>query len=151
MRMSATGNSRGDAGFTLVELLVTLTIVAFVATAAAALLPSGGGSAAALQAAAQTLAADLRAARGRAIAEGRSIRMALDREGGRYGMADRGPRPLPGGVALAESAPAEIVFQRDGTTAGGVIALEAQDRTQIRRATVQVERLSGRVHVVGRP
>lgn len=133
--MSATG-SRSDAGFTLVELLVTLAITAFVASALVAVWPKAGGGTASLQAAAQMLAGDLRAARGRAMAENRIVRVDIPQL-----------RQLPAGVALAEASETEIVFQRDGTTAGGIILLQAEAR----RAAVQVERLSGQVRVIERP
>lgn len=133
--MSATGN-RPDAGFTLVELLVTLAITAFVASALVAFWPKAGGGTASLQAAAQMLAGDLRAARGRAIAENRIVRVDIPQL-----------RALPAGVALADVSTAEIVFQRDGTTAGGTVLLQAP----VGRAAVQVERLSGRVTVLERP
>jgi general secretion pathway protein H len=132
--MSATGN-KPDAGFTLAELLVTLAITAFVASALVAVWPKAQGGTASLQAAAQALAGDLRATRGRAIAENRVVRV------------DVPQRNLPAGVALAEASTTEIVFQRDGTTAGGTILLQAQSR----RVAVQVERLSGQVRVVERP
>ncbi len=130
--MSATGN-KADAGFTLVELLVTLAIVAFAAAGLASLWPNRGG-AVVLQTAAQTLAADLRQARGQAIAQNRTIVIEID--------AVRGK--LPKGVSVAGGTEATIFFRADGTTAGGEVALQAQSR----QALVRVARLSGRVEVV---
>jgi general secretion pathway protein H len=131
MRMSATGN-RSDAGFTLVELLVSLAIVALAAAGMASFWPQRGGQLA-LQTAAQTLAADLRQARGQAIAQNRIVVIEI-------GAAQR---RLPKGVTIADGSAATISFRGDGTTAGGEIALQAQRR----QATVRVARLSGRVEV----
>ncbi|MFN3400988.1 MAG: Tfp pilus assembly protein FimT/FimU [Ferrovibrio sp.] len=129
--MSETGNRR-DAGFTLVELLVTLAIVAFAAAGVASLWPKSG-SRVALQTAAQTLATELRQARGQAIAQNRTV--VVDLEAMRRG--------LPKGVAIAETSSPRISFRGDGTTAGGEVALQAQAR----QATVRVARLSGQVAV----
>jgi prepilin-type N-terminal cleavage/methylation domain-containing protein len=130
--MSATGNNT-DAGFTLVELLVALAIVALAAAGMASFWPSRGGQLA-LQTASQTLAAELRQARGQAIAQNRTIVVDID--------AVRGN--LPKGVAIADSSAALIFFRGDGTTAGGEVAFRAQSR----QATVRVARLSGQVSVV---
>lgn len=131
MRMSATGNRR-DAGFTLVELLVTLAIVAFAAAGLASLWPNRGG-AVALQTAAQTLAAELRQARGQAIAQNRTVVIDLEAM----------QRGLPKGVAIAETSSPRIFFRGDGTTAGGEVALKVETR----QVTVRVARLSGQVAV----
>lgn len=121
-----------DAGFTLVELLVTLAIVAFAGAGLAAFWPQRG-SQVALQSAAQTLAADLRQARGQAIAQNRMVVIDID----------AAQRRLPKGVTIAEGSTASISFRGDGTTAGGEIELQAQAR----QARVRVARLSGQVEV----
>jgi len=129
--MSATG-SKADAGFTLVELLVTLAIVALAAAGMAAFWPQRGGQVA-LQTAAQTLAAELRQARGQAIAQNRTVVIDID----------AAQRRLPRGVTIADGSATAIAFRGDGTTAGGDIALQARAR----QARVRVARLSGQVEV----
>jgi type II secretion system protein H len=144
--MSATGSKRGadtaDAGFTLVEMLVTLAIVGLVAASLASFWPRGADRQA-LQAAAQTLTADLRLARGQAIARNQTVIVEFDANAGRYGNAAQ-QRVLPAGVVMAEGTSPQIFFRGDGTTPGGQIPLKAQDR----QATVRVTRLSGQVEVV---
>lgn len=132
MPMSATGSDPRDAGFTLAEMLVALAIAALLAASVVSFWPRQQAGAVALHAAAQTLAADLRLARGLALAENRRVVVELG------DFTTRHPA-----IRLADAAPARVVFQADGTTAGGVIPLVAGNR-QLR---VQVARFSGRVDV----
>jgi prepilin-type N-terminal cleavage/methylation domain-containing protein len=145
MPMSVTGSKRPastpDAGFTLVELMVALAVVAFAAAGLASFWPKSG-SRVALQTAAQMLAADLRQARGLAIAHNRTVIVEFNAADARYGNG-ASQRALPKGVAIAENSAPRIFFRGDGTTAGGEIALQAQAR----QATVRVARLSGQVMV----
>lgn len=136
--MSATGN---DAGFTLAEVLVTLAIAALVAASLVSFWPRQQGARYAVQAAAQTLAADLRSARGRAIAENRRIDVEIKEDVNGYALSGSF-RKLPKEIS-SSAKPSVIVFYPDGTTAGGQVELADGEA----RTTINIARLSGRISV----
>lgn len=119
------------AGFTLLEMLVTLTVIGVLLTLAVPsfqrLLPGVE-----IKAAARDVAATLKEARGTAIRTGREAAVAFDAAGGGYGLDGARPARLPQGVRLAiRTAAAErlgdraaaIRFYPDGTATGGAVTL----------------------------
>jgi general secretion pathway protein H len=146
--MSAS-DARGAAGFTLLELLVALTIAAALIALMPRLMVSGGGD---LAAAADMVAAELRLARERALTQGAPAGVGFDIEGGTVLPEGAAPRPLPAGVALALRTAAEaraalgapgVVFFPEGGATGGEIALSRGAGVTV----VEVRWLTGAVHV----
>lgn len=141
------------AGFTLVELLVVLAIMA-VAYALAAPAVSTGMAGAEMKAAARQLAAGLRKARGEAVARQREITVTVDVEGRRFQLAgDARVYPLPGHAEISLfTAQSERVgektgairFYPDGGSTGGRITLAARDH----RYAVDVNWLTGKVTIL---
>lgn len=87
MPISATGNSRsrsGERGFTLVELMIVITIIALASATVVLALPDPRGR---LVEDAERFAARVRAAHDSAIIEGRSVSVWISREG--YGFDRR--------------------------------------------------------------
>jgi general secretion pathway protein H len=87
----------GEQGFTLVELLVVVTIIALLSAAVVLVAPSGGTS---LRSEAEQLAARARAAQEHAILANRAVALRLDESG--YAFSVRSGR----GWARAEAPPA---------------------------------------------
>lgn len=138
--------STGEAGFTLIELLIVLAIIGLIVAAIPILLQAALPGTRSL-AAARSLADDLRAARGAAVASGAatavrflpSKQVYLLEPGNR---ARRLPQNVPFGFAKPVNA-AEIVFAPDGTSNGGTVLVG--DRAT--RHRVRVDWLTGRVAV----
>jgi general secretion pathway protein H len=141
----------GIAGFTLLELIVTLAVLGF-----ALVLITGyrapWSSALGLTGTAAELASGLRMARSQAIAENRPVAVALDLAGHRYRVGDGRPQPLPANLSIelltvaGESrgrTEGNIRFNPDGSSTGGRISL-ADGR---RRIAVGVDWLTGKVAV----
>jgi general secretion pathway protein H len=104
-----TGRSR-DSGFTLMEMLVVIAVMGLIL-----LLVTGYGPPHShrleAQAAARQVAAAMRAARGRAIAQGQPVALILPH--------------LPGWLTISIQAPqGGIVFAPDGSTTGGQVRLD---------------------------
>lgn len=99
---------RGEEGFTLVELMVVLVIVALLSTAAMLAMPEPGGS---LADEAERFAARTRAAQELAIVENRPLRLRVDQEG--YGIEARGED----GWSVMSERPFERVLWVPGTQA----------------------------------
>jgi general secretion pathway protein H len=125
---------RRDAGFTLLEMLVVLVIVALAAGLLLTHDPRPSPAVAARGAAAQVAAA-LRAARGRAILTDAPVAVTLDAVRHRLGIAGEAPVPLPPVVPISGSG--VILFAPDGSSSGGRIVLGGR--------TVTVDWLTGRV------
>jgi len=107
----------GEHGFTLLEMLVTLAIMALVAGIGFPVL-SGAIAARALSDGAGDAVAALGAARARARAQDMAVTVA-------------GPVPLPAGVAATWPAHG-ITFYGDGSADGGVVSLaDARGRVRI--------------------
>ncbi len=136
----------GEAGFTLVELLVVLAIIGLLVAAIPILLQSalpGTRS----RAAARALAGDLRAARGNAVAGGGATSVRFDAAHQVY-LIEPGDRrrTLPGGVPFVlvpGRAAAEIGFAADGSSTGGAILVGQETR----KHRVAVDWLTGRVSI----
>ena len=144
IRPCATGEAR-EAGFTLTELLVVLAIIGLLITAIPALLQSAMPGTRA-RAAARTLAQDLRAARGQAIASGRATEIRFDTSRQIYLLepGDRS-RSLPNAIhfALSEQKNSQIGFQPDGSSNGGTVFVG----DGALRHRVSIDWLTGRVAI----
>lgn len=138
------------AGFTLVEMLVALAIMALLTSLALALRPVGGPPAV-LKAEARGMAGALRAARGRALADNRPVVFMVDVGERRYGVPPDWRR-LPKAVTVAVVAAREematpeavgIRFYPDGSATGGRVRLAQGGR----RLDITVDWLTGRARV----
>ena len=140
---------RREWGFTLVETLVVLTIVALL-TAAVPMIVSGLPGVR-LRAAADDLATTLRQLRRAAIRHGETTALTFDPAARSYrASTDRSAHPLPAAVAKigfettalwhADSSPT-VRFFADGSATGARIVLDNGARS----AAVTVDWLSGRV------
>ncbi|WP_158258285.1 GspH/FimT family pseudopilin [Rhodopila globiformis] len=126
---------RGEAGFTLIEMIVVIAIVGLVAGLVLIRQPwtSAGFERQATQ---RALADALHLARSRAIAQGRNVSILTGAAGF---SVDGGPvRALPAHEALSAS---RIVFMPDGGSSGGTIVLAAGQK----RIAMTVNWLTGRV------
>jgi general secretion pathway protein H len=142
----------GQRGFTLVELLAVLAILAVIVAALPGLVP-GSRPTVELKAAARELALGLRQTRSLAIAGNRPEIFAVDVRAGRYTVGAEGsPRRLPGRLELAlhtaaddlvDDAVGAIRFFPDGSSTGGRIALAGGGRA----LDVVVDWLTGRIEV----
>jgi general secretion pathway protein H len=140
---------RGARGFTLLELVLVLAIVA-LATLLAAAAMTGGMDGMRLRAAAKEVAAQLRFTRTLALATGEAQRFTLDPRAHRW-TAPRGRSgELPRQLAVSflgarEVQPAEgegaIVFFPDGASTGGRVRLAVDDAAW----QVEVAWLTGQV------
>lgn len=146
MRTSATGRTdRGEGGFTLVELLIVVTILGLLSAAVVLAMPDSRGS---IAREAERFAARAKAAQERAIIEARP--MALVVGPGEYMLQRRrGPRwerleSFAWGEEVAASGEGMIVFDPTGMADPAQVVL-ARDGEQ---AAVEV-RADGSVHVRG--
>ncbi|HEY1258691.1 MAG TPA: GspH/FimT family protein [Stellaceae bacterium] len=145
----ATARRRGEHGFSLVELMVVLTIIA-LATAAAPMIFAGLPEVR-LRAAAADMAATLRGLHQQAIRRGETTELVLDLRARSYSMSgDPAPHPLPAVVAtLGFESPSlwhpdgspTVRFFPDGSATGGTIHFANGARS----TTVMVDWLTGRV------
>ena len=137
-------------GFTLIELIVVMALIALVVLVVPPFFSTQGGSVG-LEAAARKLASGLRLARSEAIARDREIALALDLGKRRYTIGGEAWQVLPAGIALAvDPAPSDaereggIRFFPDGSSSGGGITLSSGSRTY----RVAVDWLTGQVSIV---
>lgn len=148
---------RGARGFSLLEMILVLALVALASLLAAAAL-TGGFDGMRLRAAAREVAAQLRFTRAQAIATGESQRFTLDPRAHRWTAPKARSGELPAQLALAfvgarEVQPAEgegaIVFFPDGASTGGRVQLALDDAAW----QVEVAWLTGQVRAaaVGEP
>ncbi len=149
MTWRSSGPRRGAAGFTLIEVIVVLVVLALVATIFVGRGPmrSRGVEAAG---AARALAGAMRLARSQAIATDRAVSLSVDPV--RHLYASGGAvHVLPEAIGLAVQGPdgaptrrLAILFRPDGSSSGGSVALADGART----LHVSVDWISGRVVLV---
>jgi len=139
-----------DAGFTLLELLVVLAIVSFLAVTL-----SGRGSrgvdSVRMETTVRSVVMDLARARGAAMASGRQTLFVVDAETARYQAGADTAKDLPRGTRIAlvtasrermDEARGAIRFYPDGGATGGRITLRASNGHE---RTITVDWLSGHV------
>ncbi len=152
IRTSATGEVMAARGFTLVELLVVLGIIALVIAVAAPIV-SRGLPGAALKTATSDVANGLRRAQSAAIMSNSEVVFRVDVDDRRFTVGQEGEaQQLPAELTLSlvvgdsearESGIGGIRFFPDGSSTGGQISL-AMDA---RRTNVSVDWLTGRIRV----
>lgn len=134
MASTTWGARRRDGGYTLLELI---TVVAIVATASVISYPCFAGlrRGQQLESAAVGLAQKLRLARWRAVVTGSRVRVApvqaddgtwrfrVEREQGAAWVPDGDEQPIPRGTVVAVAGAAQKVFNPDGTCSLGSITL----------------------------
>lgn len=124
-----------SAGFSLIETLVVLSIMALVSAAVLAAKPRT--AAARINAEARSIAAGLQLARSRARARNAEIVVGVDTQNGRFGFADT-MRRLPDGMEVSLTVAATerhgavggVRFYPDGRSSGGEILLTYQGRKE---------------------
>jgi general secretion pathway protein H len=137
------------AGFTLIEILVVLVILALTVTLLVARGPARNAGLEA-RAAASEVVQTLRIGRSRAIAEDRPVAVMLDLPSHRLALDGVLRAALPGWIPLAarmadgtEPRRAVFDFAPDGSATGGIVALGKPGR----RVLVSVDWLTGRVDI----
>lgn len=132
-----------DAGFTLLELVVVLTIIGLALAIAVPYL-GRGGSGAGLAAAAGEVRVALRGARAEAIAEGRPVAFRGDPAGGYWlgqdyhRLATAGP--LGGTLRIGTSGASRIEFWPSGGSSGGRVIIDGDNG----RRVIDVDAVTGR-------
>jgi len=154
IRAAALGERRSDRGFTLLELLVVLAVLALTA---AVMLPAlTGGDGVELRTTAREVAAALRYARSRALTENRDAAFEVDVEANRMTSAGVRSRRIPAGVALGlYTARSELIGERagairffpDGSSTGGRVTVAARSAAAV-AYYVDVDWLTGGVRVL---
>lgn len=154
--MTCNGSRRRQAGFTLLEMLVVLGIIALVVAVALPYMPRRA-DAMAVRGAAQAVADGLRQTRGLAVRDGSSALFTLDVEARRWridstnGEGGRGGR-LPAELKLALETDRRLVhspreaairFFPDGSSTGGKVELRKGEAV----ALLAVDWLTGKVSV----
>lgn len=140
---------RSDAGFSLLEIMVALAILALAVTLVGV---AFGRSSVGIRfdAAAQELALNLREAQARALRSGKDIALVMDVDTRLYRLQEDPPVQLPEGVTLnvvsagevmASSRQPVISFSPDGGSTGGSITLSLEDRS----TTISIDWLTGAV------
>jgi general secretion pathway protein H len=140
---------RDEAGFTIVETLVALVLVAVLATLAAGYLraPPAGAM---IDAETARMAALLQRARAEAFASQRESRVVVDGRSRTYGIAGATARQLPADMSLSAELAATGVQQAGiirffpvGTASGGVIRLSLRGA----EGTVRVNWATGAISI----
>jgi general secretion pathway protein H len=140
-------------GFTLIEMLAVIVLIAIAATVTAVSLHGGRGQ---LDATAQRVAAGLRDTRTRAMATSRPQGFTVDLRDHSFAAPGRESRRLPQGASIRVTSAAEdttqagvarIRFFPDGSSSGGRVVLSDQRRSVM----VAVDWLTGAVTVRKEP
>jgi general secretion pathway protein H len=150
MTWLAEPGERDSAGFTLIEMIVVLVVLALVAGLVISRGPSRSPTVSIRSAATQMLQA-MRAARAESIAAGQSAAFNVAADQRTYRIGRDAPRALPDGVRAhievgGRIAPS-IEFLPDGSSSGGMVLLTGSTR----RMSVTVDWLSGRMRVAELP
>lgn len=149
MRTSRTDErprSRRAAGFTLIEILIVLTIVALAAAVVAPSLGTAVGIGQ-LRGEARAVVSGLRQARAQAMTDGQRVDFQLQDSQWQVGEANR---EVPTDVAISLDVPPAgvgpdgpfIRFFPDGRSTGGWVHLRRKDRIE----TIQVDWITGHAH-----
>lgn len=125
-------------GFTLLEMIIVLVILGLILGMVAGRGPMHSARLD-TEVAARELAGTLRLARGRAIAENRTVAVAV--AANQYQIDGLATRGFPQDVALAGSA--VIRFAPDGSSSGGAIVVQNASS----HVTIEVNWLTGRVDI----
>ena len=141
-------------GFTLIEILVVLSIMAIGAAIVIPMVSGSGATTGELKSAAREIAAGLRLARSEAVATRRETAVTLDLEARKFRVAAGGREvALPPKVDLklftaqsdlTDGKRGAIRFFPDGGSNGGRVTLAAGERTY----EVDVDWLTGRVRIL---
>lgn len=140
-----------SSGFTLVELLVVLAVIAFIFTIIPPLFDRGL-SGASLKAAARGIAGALRQARSEAITRNREITFTIDVEGHRYGVGNLVGGAIPKDAEISlftaqseriDATTGNIRFFPNGGSTGGRVSI-VHDQRQYH---VSIDWLTGQVSV----
>lgn len=154
-RLRRGGVCQGESGFTLIEMLVVMAIMALVIGAIASLVSRQRPVSPVIhaRAAAREIAGAMRSARSEAIMTNRSIFFSIDSAERRYWWDKRTPQLLPSDLSVAllttkdqmvSDTVGHVRFDPDGGSTGGRVAVAGGDHTW----WVGVDWLSGRVSVV---
>lgn len=153
MKKEAEAARQAERGFTLVEMLIVMAILALILAVVPPLFSSSLSSAT-LRAAARDVAAGLRSARSEAITLNQEVRFRLDLEAHSFTIGDdKTALSLPSDVdivlftATSETVDGQagsIRFFTDGSSTGGGITLIDEDR----KFEVMVDWLTGRVTIL---
>jgi general secretion pathway protein H len=118
---------RAEAGYTLMELLVVVAIMGFLAAAALPML-SASRPGFESKGAVRAMAEDLGAARQQAVTTGTETRVVLNAATRRYAVLPDGPvRVLPKDIAFQVRGASgnEIDFFADGSSSGGTVTVQS--------------------------
>jgi len=150
-RRPAVMRHRADAGFTLIEVIVTLAVLGFALALIVGYKPAWSG-ALGLRGMAGEVASELRLARSEAVLRNRPVFFEIDLGARQFRVGDRRPRQLPRRIDISlltiagerrDVTKGDIRFNADGSSTGGRITLV----DGARRITVGVEWLTGRVGI----
>ena len=150
------GKENPEAGFTLLELMIVLGILAMAVTMAMPLLNRPAGDAA-LMATARQIASNMRIARASAIRDNADRLLTVDLAARRFWVGGvTAASPIAGGIAVDVVAPekelvtarqARMRFHADGSASGGSIVLRAAGRS----VTVELDWMTGHANVRREP
>jgi general secretion pathway protein H len=137
-RRDSPAHGEDDAGFTLIEMIVVLGILAAMVGLVLSRAPLHGGRLD-LDAAAQEVAESLRLARSQAIAANHAVFWTADPAG--FGAEGNLPHKVNATVIIRDAG--AIVFAGDGSSSGGLVFVRSGDRN----IGIDVDWLTGRVWV----
>jgi general secretion pathway protein H len=144
---TATASQRG---YTLLELLVVLAVLALGSAIATGYVPTDRGSQR-VKLEAYRLETDLRSARSAAIFRGETVAFTVDVARGSWGYDDKAPHAVPRKIHLTlftgrrlqnGDAAGAIQFFPSGASSGGHVTVESEGYS----AQIDVDWLTGRIH-----